>query len=75
MDGTTPVIKRLNANTPTTFSSAECIDIPNGIVTNPVNNNITIYCVSHIKVLDGLMDLKPSEIMIQMMRRLTHLVI
>lgn len=73
MDGTTPVIKRLNANTPTTFSSAECIDIPNGIVTNPVNNNITIYCVSHIKVLDGLMDLKPSEIMIQMMRRLTHL--
>ena len=73
MDGTTPVIKRLNANTPTTFSSLECKDIPNGMVTNPVNNNITIYCVSHIKVLDGLMNLKPSEIMIQQMGRLTEL--
>ena len=73
MDGTTPVIKRLNANTPTKFSSLECKDIPNGMVTNPVNNNITIYCVSHIKVLDGLMNLKPSEIMIQQMGRLTEL--
>ena len=49
MDGTTPVIKRLAANTPTVFRSSECPDLPGGIVTNPVNNNITIYCVAHIK--------------------------
>ena len=73
MDGTTPVIKRLAANTPTVFRSSECPDIPNGIVTNPVNNNITIYCVAHIKNIDGLVDLKPSEIMIQSAKRLTGL--
>ena len=73
MDGTTPVIKRLAANTPTVFKSSDCPDIPNGIVTNPVNNNITIYCVAHIKNIDGLVDLKPSEIMIQSAKRLTGL--
>lgn len=73
MDNTTPVYKRLAANTPTTFSSSESIDIPGGLVTNPVNNNITIQCVSNIKVLDGLMDLKPSEVSIGHMKRLTGL--
>ena len=73
MDNTTPVYKRLAANTPTTFSSSESIDIPGGVVTNPVNNNITIQCVSNIKVLDGLMDLKPSEVSIGYMKRLTGL--
>ena len=73
MDGTTPVIKRLEANVPTVFKSSECVDIPGGIVTNPVNNNITIYNVSNIKTLDGLISLRPSEIMIQYMERLTSL--
>ena len=73
MDGTTPVLKRLEANTLTTFSSTECPDLIGGMVTNPVNNNITISCVGNVKRLEGLINLQPSEIMIQAMPRLTSL--
>ena len=73
IDNKTPVVKRLAANTPTTFSSSECPDIPGGLITNPVNNNITIQCVSNIKKIDGIVDLRPSEISIGYMKRLISL--
>ena len=73
IDNTTPVLKRVMPNSPVVFSSTECIDIPNGIITNFKNNNVVFKGVKHIKKISGIDLYQPSEIAIQHMSRLTEL--
>lgn len=73
IDNTTPVLKRVMPNSPVTFSSTECPDIPNGEITNYKNNNVVFTGVKHIKKINGIDSYQPSEIAIQHMSRLTEL--